>query len=557
VSDVTARKTSEEGIRLLADVSSQLAQVLDDRGALESAVGVAVPAFADAGVFCLLAPGGDVQEIVTAHRDPSKAGLLRSLLEKTGLPLPEIQRLVAGGGSRIWNDVSEEKLLSIAGTPEQRAQMQALAPRSILAVPLKQSEGVTGLALFLQDDPRRTFAQADRLLAEELVRRVGIALENARLYRELKRADERKDEFLAMLAHELRNPLSPIRHAVTLLKSEDLPEDVSGQALDIMDRQVDQLVRLVNDLLDVSRILRGKIDLHTEPIQLRTIVDRAVETVRPLIDEQRQALSVTVPAEPVWLNADGLRLGQAVSNLLNNAAKYTPPGGRIQVEASASENGVDIAVRDDGAGIAPHVLPHIFDLFAQADQTIERAQGGLGIGLTVVRSLVEMHGGTVAGDSAGVGQGSTFTIRLPRAPIDSSEVSTPWAPAEVRPLRILVVEDNVGAATLLSRLLQRFWNHQVRVAHDGLHALEEARRFLPELILTDIGLPRMSGYEIARTLRQEPAFARTLIVALTGYGQSSDRQLSQEAGFDEHLVKPADVRRLERLFSLPRLSEQR
>ena len=380
--------------------------------------------------------------------------------------------------------------------------------------------------------------------------------ERRRWEREIQQADRRKDEFLAMLSHELRNPLAPLRNAIFLLKRDKTDPATLDWALDMMERQVENMVRLVDDLLDVSRITRGKIDLQRSPVELTTVVERAVETARPLIDSRRHQLVVELPKQLIWLDADTLRLTQAFANLLNNAAKYTEPGGEIRLTAEQETGGVAVRVKDNGIGIEPDLLPQVFNLFTQADRALGRSQGGLGIGLTLVRSLIEMHGGTVSAASRGPGQGSEFTIHLPARAEQASTEEQAAATAPVVPRRMLVVEDNVGAALVLSKLLSTVWGHEVQVAHDGRAALEMARACRPEVVLLDLGLPDLSGLEVARELRASDGGAAMLIVALTGYDEKDDRRRTAEADFDEHFVKPPGVDMLQRLFSHPKLKKQ-
>jgi PAS domain S-box-containing protein len=376
----------------------------------------------------------------------------------------------------------------------------------------------------------------------------------------LKAADRHKDEFLATLSHELRNPLAPVRHALTML---DRADDVSPRVhrlLQMMDRQVDNLVRMVDDLLEVSRISRGKIELRTELVDMRTIVDSAIETSRPLIDAAEHQLLVSLPPTPLDVMVDPLRISQVMANLLNNAAKYTQPGGRIWLTAGEEGNDVVISVRDDGVGIPPHMLPRIFEMFMQMDPDHKQAQGGLGIGLAVVRKLVEMHDGTVEARSAGPGEGSELIVRLPRAQPARSATAAPVSTlaavgepsrgsggARAR-ARILVVDDNDDAATTLGMLLEAV-GHDVRVVLDGPAALEAVGSQRPHVVLLDLGMPGMSGYEVAQHLREDPACAGITLVALTGWGQDEDRRRTQAAGFDHHLVKPVGLAALEELLA--------
>jgi PAS domain S-box-containing protein len=360
--------------------------------------------------------------------------------------------------------------------------------------------------------------------------------------------DRRKDEFLAMLSHELRTPLAPILNAVLLLRLHNnrnrlhgIENPVLHQSASVIERQVGQLARLVDELLEVSRITTGRIQLHQERIAVGGVVAHAVATVRPLIGQCRQELTVSLPAQAIWLYADAARLEQVVVNLLTNAAKYTDSGGHIWLTVQQEGGEALLRVRDTGVGIAPEVLPRIFDLFTQAERSLDRSQGGLGIGLALVRRLVEMHGGTVEASSA-LGQGSEFVVRLPVVPVPEPQPSLP--PAEkAEPsgpsLRVLVVDDNVDTVTTLAMLVQES-GHDVRTAYDGPAVLEAALDYRPDVVLLDIGLPGLNGFEVARQIRQQPALRDAVLVALTGYGREADRRRSQEAGFDHHLVKPAD-----------------
>jgi PAS domain S-box-containing protein len=358
----------------------------------------------------------------------------------------------------------------------------------------------------------------------------------------LKEADRRKDEFLAMLGHELRNPLAPIRSAVEVLRLAGAGEADGRHALDVIGRQARHMARLVDDLLDVSRISRGKVRLEKRRAALAAVLGSAVEAARPHIDARRHELTVSLPPEPVWLEADAVRLAQVFANLLNNATKYTEEGGRIRLAAACDGGAVVVRVCDSGIGITPAMLPHVFELFAQAERALGRSEGGLGVGLALVRQLVEMHGGSVEAHSEGAGKGSEFVVRLPVLRVPAGEENGRAAPrdgATGPPRRVLVVDDNRDAAATLARFLA-LSGHDVRTAHDGKAALAAARTFRPEVVLLDISLPGMDGYQVARQLRERDGDGRALLAALTGYGQEEDRRRSHEAGFDAHLVKPAD-----------------
>ena len=383
---------------------------------------------------------------------------------------------------------------------------------------------------------------------EELVANVRALLRLSRVERELRDMDRRKDEFLAILAHELRNPLGPIRNAVELLRSLD-PHASPAQenARRVILRQTDHMVRLVDDLLDVSRISQGKIALRRAPVELRALLRSTVETAEPNISIRKHDLTVTLPDQDIWVDGDSVRLAQIVGNLLNNAAKFTAPGGRITLAVSAEDGDAVIRVTDNGIGIDPNHAASIFDLFAQAGHSPDRVQDGLGIGLSLVRTLVNLHGGDVQVHSSGIGQGATFEVRLPLLAVtpQAGAVDSTAAPA-ARPAdtwRILVVDDNIDSAEIVCALLQ-FAGHEVHIAHDGAGAIAAALQLAPDVIFLDIGLPDMSGVEVAEAMRRHPQLQKTGLVALTGYGQDKDRTGAMAAGFDRHLTKPVNMETL-------------
>jgi signal transduction histidine kinase/CheY-like chemotaxis protein len=421
-------------------------------------------------------------------------------------------------------------------------------------VPVVARTGEVLGGLFLGHTAPGVFTDRHERLIVGVAAQAAVAIDNARLYAEVRDAARRKDEFLAMLAHELRNPLAPIRNALHILKARHLDPATVGRARDVLDRQVQHLVRLVDDLLDVSRLLRGKIELRPEGLELAALVARAVETAQPVLDARGHQLVVSLPPQPVRLQGDLVRLAQVINNLLTNAAKYTDRGGRITLTGGREGDQVVITVRDPGIGIAPELLPRIFDLFVQGDPLLVRNAGGLGIGLTLVKNLVELHGGTVTAASAGPGKGSAFTVRLPALPAGAEPEGPHGAAAEAAPCRVLVVDDNVDAAESLALLLQLL-GHEVKVAHDGPTALELAPAFRPHLALLDIGMPGMDGLELARRLRPLSGLETTVLAALTGWGQEDDRRRTREAGFTYHLVKPADPQTLKELLAGVRARE--
>lgn len=362
--------------------------------------------------------------------------------------------------------------------------------------------------------------------------------------RELADASRRKDEFLATLAHELRNPLAPIRNSLHLLRLAAAGNGGLTQVHEMIERQVNNLVRLVDDLMDVSRITRDLIELRREPVDLAGVVNAAVETAKPIVEAGKHELTVTVPSDPLILEADPVRLTQVLANLLNNAARYTEPGGQISLTARREGTRAVVSVRDTGVGIPPAMLPKVFDLFTQLDRTYSRKHGGLGIGLTLAKRLVEMHGGEVEAFSEGPGRGSEFVVWLPLASVAPTARAWPTStPAAVAQRRILVVDDNRDAADSLGLLLQ-FQGADVHVVHDGPAALDALTSYRPSVVLLDIGMPGMDGYELARRMRQQLDGENVTLIALTGWGQEQDQRLSKEAGINHHLIKPVDCEML-------------
>ena len=370
-----------------------------------------------------------------------------------------------------------------------------------------------------------------------------------RILRELEEADVRKTEFLALLAHELRNPLGPIRHAVKVLRARAPSPEELQWATSIIDRQTEHMTRLVEDLLDVSRITRGKIDLRRERVDLNATLKAAVEANGALIDKAHHTLKVSLPHEPLLVDGDPTRLTQVVTNLLDNAAKYTDPGGKIWLAAERDGETAVIRVKDNGIGIASDVLPRVFDMFTQAQLPLERSQGGLGVGLSLVDQLVKLHGGSVAAYSAGPGMGSEFTIRLPVAS-KTQKAANEAAKKSHREThcRVLVVDDNHDSADSLAMLLGML-GHEVQTAHDGDEALRAAPAFKPEVAILDIGLPRMNGYDLAEQIREQPWGKDIVLVALTGWGQQEHRRRSAESGFNHHLTKPVEFDALQGILA--------
>jgi signal transduction histidine kinase/CheY-like chemotaxis protein len=415
--------------------------------------------------------------------------------------------------------------------------------RAVLAVPLQVKGEVIG-ALSTAHAEVRTFSQAEIDLLQAFADQAALAVRNVQLFAreqtaraEAEAANRAKDQFLALLAHELRNPLAPILTAAALIRrADDAPAGVQ-RAATIVDRQTRHLARLLDDLLDVSRITRGTITLRRETVSLGAAVTSALEVTRPLIDSMEHGVSVSLPARPLPVEADPTRLEQIIVNVLNNAAKYTPPRGRISVTAAEEAGEAVLRIRDTGIGIAPEILPRVFELFAQGDQSLAHTSGGLGVGLTLVHRLVELHGGRVSAHSEGAGRGSEFIIRLPLSRVAASSPARAGGGPEPCPAcAVLLIEDNADAREMLRPLLEQE-GHRVDVAADGPGGLERDEAGRPEVVLIDIGLPGMDGYEVARRIRARRG-AEPVLVALSGYGQSEDRRRSREAGFDAHLTKP-------------------
>ena len=468
-----------------------------------------------------------------------EAGADTLVLTEEALEPDATRRLVeALGRQPSWSDVPLVVLTRGGGAHSRLRALRTLEP--------------LGNVTFLERPLRiMTLVSAARMALRARRRQYEICDLLARLEQGVRE----RDHFLAVLAHELRNPLAPIRNAVEVLRRQDRPDPQKVRwATDLVDRQARHLTRMVDDLLEVSRVTHGKITLRPEPVDLAAVLHSAVETSRPLIDARKHHLAVSLPDEPLWVQADVARLTQVVTNLLNNAAKYTDEGGRIALAVGRQGPEAVLRVRDTGVGIPADLLPRLFEPFTQGECSGERGQAGLGLGLAVVRKLVEMHGGGVQAVSEGPGRGSEFVVRLPLLPPDRCKPApTPEKQsrqAGTPPRRVLIVDDNRDAADSLAVLL-KLAGHEVRVAYDGPSALAEAPNFRPDVVLLDIGLPRMDGCEVARRLRQQPGMENVLLVALTGFGQEQDRRRSHEAGFNAHCVKPVDFEVLQAVLARP------
>ncbi len=446
----------------------------------------------------------------------------------------------------LWNDLGRSHALSLlcsysidsVADPSLMGLLERVCDTHAHVVPAESYARETDD----QGRARQIGLLQQRARALELELEHGQQLEQAlrRAEQELREADRRKDKFLATLAHELRNPLAPLQNAVHILRGLPPSGEQASFATEVIDRQVRHMTRLVDDLLDFSRITTARLELRRSCIEPGDVIRAGVETSRPVIESAGHELTVVPPSKPVYIDGDFTRLAQVVANLLNNAAKYTEPGGTISISVERQGNDALVSVRDSGMGIPADMLNRVFDMFTQVDRTHARAQG-LGIGLTLARRLIERHGGSITGESAGVGHGSTFVIRLTAAdaprPHERDASGSPLPVPATR--RVLVVDDKVDAAETMGMLLE-FMGHEVRTVYDGVEAVAAARATKPDVVLLDIGLPGLSGHEVARTIREESWSERTLIIAMSGWGQETDRLRSREAGFDFHLVKPVD-----------------
>jgi PAS domain S-box-containing protein len=554
--DVTQRKRAEQTARFLAEASAALAVLVDFDTTLQKVSSLAVPSFADWATVDLAEADGSLRRVSVSHIDPGKVQLAHEVHCRFP-PDPAapqgVWNILRTGRSEIVPEITDELLVQSVNDDDLLGIMRELGLQSYIGVPLTVRGKILGVITFINAESGHRYDRTDLAVAEDLASRAAIAIENAQLYRELRDADRRKDEFLATLAHELRNPLAPIRNSLQILKMPRVNAATVQQTRDIMERQVHHLVRLVDDLLDVSRVMRGKIELRRERVELATVVARAVETAQPHIEVQGHRLDLSLPSESLLLDADPVRLAQVVGNLLTNSSKYTEANGHIWLNARREGDQAVLQVRDDGIGIAPDMIPHVFELFVQADHASTKAQGGLGIGLTLVKNLVEMHGGRVEAHSAGLGKGCEFTVRLPllvqvRPQPNESEDGELQQETARSGHRLLVVDDNQDAANSLAMLL-KMQGHDVRVAFSGPAALEMTKDSPPDVVFLDIGMPGMDGYEVARRMRQQPGLENTVLAALTGWGQQEDRRRTAEARFDHHLVKPPEPKALEKLLA--------
>ena len=551
----TAAESARQRMELLAAAGAELSRSLEPSTTLLAIASTLVPAIADWCRVDLLDASGQLQRALTYHSDPEKA--------RFGTELAGRLKAAPGAiGSMAWVVSTGQPYLARFAPPTEFDAVrdkdlltfaEAIGMGAYYMVPLIARGRTLGALAALQAESGRPITPDDCALISELAQRAALAIDNARLYAEAedalqqaRTASRAKDEFLAMLGHELRNPLAPIVSALQLMKLRDA-EGHSDERR-VIERQVNHLSRLVDDLLDVSRIAKGKVKIRRERLDLLDVVAWALEQTRPVIEERAHPVELALPPGPVWVDGDLVRLAQVIGNLLTNAAKFTPPDGMISLRVRVLEEFAELSVRDTGKGIEPELLPRIFDLFVQG-QAAEAPSGGLGLGLSIVSNLVRMHGGTVNATSKGAGLGAKFVVRLPLAkgePARREDTPPAQAIVEQPPGRsggILLVDDNADAANILAQLLGAV-GYDVRVAHDGPAALDLLKFFTPRAAILDIGLPGMDGYELSRAIRSNPRSATLKLIALTGFGTSSDKEKAFDSAFDEHLVKPVSLEKL-------------
>lgn len=568
----TAAEKSNRHLSFLAKASNDLGQSLDFDATIETLLHLPVPLLCDATLLILAGALSNER-----HVDYGATLLSSESLDSQCEPqhtwhrqhcsLDSLSDSFRSIVEEVFSGREKSQIYHGPTFVDDEADLGAFSQNVLMPL---VARGRTFGVLCLKNVRQEQGQQEDLVLAHELAVRGGIALDNARLHREIQVGNQRKDEFLAMLGHELRNPLAAISNALSVMELMD--GDSSGREYpdeiqSVLNRQVKQMNRLIDDLLDVSRITSGKVQLRKEVIDLRTVLERAVATCRSFVKERQQHLHVDVEGEPLLVFADAARMEQVITNLLTNAAKYSEPASEIWLFAGKEDCNVQIDVRDTGLGIPADLLHKIFDLFVQGERSLDRSQGGLGIGLTLVRSLVELHGGRVSVASGGPRKGSHFSISLPAltktTTADSTANTCLQDRAESSSLtcshdtskRILVIEDNVDVAATFEQLL-RSVGYEVHVAHDGMKGLADAKRLVPDIIFVDIGLPAMDGLAIARDLRSSPLFQKITLVALTGYGQPDDRRRTLEAGFNHHLIKPVPMEELNKLLDLLDATEQ-
>jgi PAS domain S-box-containing protein len=553
--DVTERRRAERaavGTRFLANASATLSELVDYESTLRRIANLAVESFAD-WCFVDIIEGEQRRRLDVSKAEAPHVRAARAV-DSTYPPLDAdlygVTQVLRTGQPEMVTDVSDQLLRQQAQDADHLRLLRARGVRSYICVPLLVRGQVLGSITFFVVDSDRRYTTDDLGVATALAARISVAIDNARLFRGLQESDQRKSEFLATLGHELRNPLAPLRTGLEVLKRAP-DADTAMRVREVMDRQLAHMVRLIDDLLDIARLSQGKLELKMRVVTMAEVIRDAVDASRPLVDAAKHHLSVSLDDPSMTVHADPTRLSQIVANLLTNAAKYTPEGGAIDLSVTSHDGNVVVRVSDNGVGLSREHLSAIFDMFAQVGHHLHRAQGGLGIGLTLVKRLTDMHGGTVAAQSAGENRGSTFVVRLPiRIEASASEAVGPDASATsatAARLKVLVVDDNADSAEMIATLI-RALGHDVRAAFSGADALSEAAAYAPDVVFLDIGLPGMSGYDVAARLRAAPSTSSATLVALTGWSTDEHMHRSRAAGFDRHLTKPVDVDDIEQML---------
>ncbi len=554
--DVSQRRVEEQRRAFITRATAELGASLDYKQTLATVARLAVPAIGDWCAVDIL-EDGKLHRLAVEHVDPAKVKLVFDLQSrypadpesKTGL-----HEVVRSGKPMFWPEIPEQAITAAAKDETHLELLKQLQLRSYLAVPLSANGKVLGAFALAMAESGRKFEPRDLELVTALADRAALAVNHAQLYADADqsrgdalRANRAKDEFLAMLGHELRNPLAPMLTALQLMKLR--APDVLQRERAILERQLKHVVALIQDLLDVSRITSGKIELARETVDLSETLAKALEQTGPLLEDRRHQVVTDIRAG-LKVPGDPVRLAQVLSNLISNAAKYTEPGGRIEISAAHDEGNVVVRVRDNGVGLGPELLPRVFDLFVQGGQSMDRAKGGLGLGLAIVRSVVELHGGRVQALSEGFGKGSEFRVVLPAPEMETTSSAVTPPPAQESPhgARILVVDDNEDALMMMGEALTMS-GYRVTTATDAASAIAKVRESRPDVALLDIGLPLIDGYELARRLREDVGLVDLKLVALTGYGQPADKTRAIEAGFDEHMVKPISVEQLQAVLA--------
>jgi PAS domain S-box-containing protein len=544
-------RRAEAAQRFLAEASELLSASLDYETTLQSVARLVVPHLAD---WCVidLALEDEIERVAIAHSDPSKVELAWESVRRAPInrdALEGVAKVIRTGRSDLYSEVGDEVLAAAYPEPEKLAFVQRLGLRSAMIVPLVAHERTLGAISFAASETRRRYTRADLVLAEDLAHRAALAVENARLYREAQEVNRLKDEFLATLSHELRTPLTAILGWAGLLRSVHLDAETATNALEIIERNARSQKQLIDDLLDASRIISGKLRLEVRPTQLAGVVEATLDSIRPAAAAKEVELRARLDAEAIHVAGDAERLQQIVWNLLSNAVKFTPRGGRIEVTLAREGDAAHITVADTGVGIAPEFLPHVFERFRQADATTTRGFGGLGLGLSIVRHLVELHGGTVKVESEGTGRGATFSVRLPlvvvgeetgRGGASANSAATTDAQRALEEVRVLIVDDDIDTLFMLRKTLERY-GASVTTCASAAEALRAHDESAFDVLVSDIGMPVEDGYELLRQIRErerELGTAKLPALALTAYARAEDREAALNAGFQSHIAKP-------------------